>query len=183
VDDDLKLVKSILDGNVDSFNILVNKYEMIVMKFIYNLVKDKEAAEDIAQEVFITVYNKLYSYNTEYKFSSWIFQIAKNKSIDYIRKYRRVYESNLEEATGISSPQMSPEEVAEYKETKIHIERFINQLDDTDKQIIYLRYSQEMTFIDIGRSLDITESTAKRRFYKTKEKFKSYLTDKEKRCK
>ena len=52
VREDSNLIESILDGNVDSFNILINKYEVIVLRFIYNMIKDKEAAEDITQEVF-----------------------------------------------------------------------------------------------------------------------------------
>ena len=63
MDEDIRLVKEVLNGNLDSFNILVNKYELNIIKFVYNMIRDKEASEDIAQEVFITIYNKLYMYN------------------------------------------------------------------------------------------------------------------------
>jgi len=65
VGEDLNLITSILDGNVDSFNILVNKYEVMVLRFIYNMIKDKEAAEDITQDVFIKLLEKKPSFENE----------------------------------------------------------------------------------------------------------------------
>lgn len=182
MDEDLKLVEEVLKGNLDNFNIIVNKYEFPILKFIYNTVHNKEAAEDIAQEVFITVYNKLYTFKRKYKFSSWIFQIAHNKCIDYIRKYRRVYESNIEEEREMCSGDISPEQSAEFKETKKQVESFISALEHTDKEILNLRYSGNLTFCEIASILGINESTVKRRYYKVREEYKEYLLQKEKRC-
>lgn len=183
MDEDLKLVEEVLKGNIDSFNILVNKYELSVLRFVYNTLRDREASEDITQEVFITVYNKLYTFNKSYKFSNWLFQIARNKCIDYIRKYKRVYEANVEEVSDVVSNDLSPEESAEFKEVKSLIQAFINTLNDTDKQIITLRYSNErLTFSDVGEILNMTESSVKRRYYKAREKFKEYRTKREEGC-
>ena len=137
MDEDIRLVKEVLNGNLDSFNILVNKYEMQIIKFVYNMIRDKEASEDITQEVFITVYNKLFMYNPNYKFSNWVLQIARNKCIDYIRKYKRVYESNLEEMKDVSSKEISPEQFAEYNETKDLVMNYINSLSPLDRQLIH----------------------------------------------
>lgn len=183
MEEDLKLVLEILKGNIDSFNILVNKYELSILRFVYNTVRDREAAEDITQEVFITVYNKLYTFNKEYKFSNWLFQIARNKCIDYVRKYKRVYEANVEEVEEIVSREISPEQSTEFKEVKKLVESFIETLNDTDKQIILLRYSSDhITFTDIAQVLSLGESAVKRRYYKTKERFREYRMVKEKGC-
>lgn len=183
MDEDIKLVKAVLNGNVDSFNIIVNKYEMTILRFIYNMLRDREASEDIAQEVFITVYNKLYMYNSSYKFSNWILQIARNKCIDYIRKYKRVYESNLEDAAELTSKEISPEQCAEFNETKQRVLSFINGLNEVDKQLIILRYTQELTFYDIGEILNMSESAVKRRYYKLRDRFREYSDIGEKRWK
>ncbi len=172
MDEDLKLIKEILNGNIDSFNILVNKYELYILKFVYNMIRDREAAEDITQEVFITVYNKLYMYNSKYKFSNWILQIARNKCIDYIRKYKRVYEANLEDVKDLVSKEPSPEQSMEFKETKAIVENYIESLNEIDKQIIILRYTDELTFLDIAEVLNMSESAVKRRYYKARDKFK-----------
>ncbi|MDP4089264.1 MAG: sigma-70 family RNA polymerase sigma factor [Bacillota bacterium] len=183
MDEDIRLVKAVLNGNIDSFSIIVNKYEMTILKFIYNMLRDREASEDITQEVFITVYNKLYMYNSNYKFSNWILQIARNKCIDYIRKYKRVYESNLEDVRDLASDEMSPEDSAEFKETKEKVLSFINELNEVDKQLVLLRYTQELTFYDIGEILNMSESAVKRRYYKLRDRFKEYSNVREKRCK
>ncbi len=182
MDEDIKLVEQVLKGNMDSFNILVNKYEFPVLKFIYNMIKDKEAAEDITQEVFINVYNKLYTYNRKYKFSSWLFQIARNKCIDFMRKYKRVYEANIEDVKDIKSIEISPENSAEYLETKTQIEGFISKLESIDREILVLRYSQEITFYEIATILNLNEATVKRRYYKIREKYREYISIDEKRC-
>lgn len=180
--DDINLVKEILDGNMDSFNILVNKYEMVIFRFIYNIVKDSEAAQDITQETFITAYNKLYTYKQEYKFINWLFQISKNKSIDYMRKYRRVYEVNIEDVHCIPYTGASPEQSAEYSETKYMVEEFVKNLNDTDRQILVLKYlKEETTFRDIGEILSMSESAVKARFYRLKDRFKAYRYSEEKR--
>jgi RNA polymerase sigma-70 factor (ECF subfamily) len=181
--EDLSLVQSILDGNIDSFNILVNKYETMVLRFIYKMIKNKEAAEDITQEVFITIYNKLYLYDKSHKFLNWLLQVSKNKCIDYMRKYKRVYESNIEDIPNIASREMSPEQVAEFKETKENVEAYLNRLSEIDRQILIMRYSQNLTFYDLSQILEMTESNIKRRYYKSRQNFKIYMSQKEKGCK
>jgi RNA polymerase sigma-70 factor (ECF subfamily) len=184
LDEDLKLVQEVLKGNIDSFNILVNKYEFSIIRFVYNTIRDREAAEDITQEVFITVYNKLYTFNKDYKFSNWLYQIARNKCIDYVRKYKRVYEANVEEAHDIASNEISPEQSAEYKETKKVVEAFVTSLNDIDKQIVLLRYTNDnITFADVAEILNMGESAVKRRYYKARERFREYRLNKEKGCK
>ncbi|MBU3128521.1 sigma-70 family RNA polymerase sigma factor [Clostridium tagluense] len=181
--EDSNLIGSILDGNVDSFNILVNKYEGIVLRFIYNMIKDKEAPEDITQEVFITVYNKLYLYDKTYKFINWLLQISKNKSIDYIRKYKRVYESNIEDIPNIISKEMSPEQSAEFMETKENVEEYLNSLNEVDRQILTIKYSQNLSFYDLSQIMEMTESNVKRKYYRSRQNFKTFISQKVKGCK
>lgn len=183
MEQDLKLVKEILNGNIDSFNIIVNKYEYMIFKFIYNMVRNKEASEDITQEVFINVYNKLYLYDSKYKFSNWIFQIARNKTIDYIRKYKRTYEANIDEIEEYASKDISPEQWTEYMESKKNIENFISTLSEIDREIVILRYSSEgITFSDIAETINMSESAVKRRYYKVREKYREIANSEEKRC-
>ena len=101
MNEDIEIVKSILMGNTELFEIIVNRYEIGIQRYIYNMVRNSETSEDLTQEVFISAYNKLYTFNKEYKFSTWLFQIAKNKTIDYIRKNKNNVE--LEYCDGIAS--------------------------------------------------------------------------------
>lgn len=179
---DTKLVQKVLQGNIKSFEIIVNRYEMRILKFAYSMLKNKEAAEDITQEVFITVYNKLDTFDSKYKFSNWILRITKNKCIDYIRKHKKINEYNIEEVNGVTSKESSPEESIEFKETKKEIERYINNLEYVDRQIVLLRYLQNVTFNEISSILDMSESSVKRRYYKVRNGFKEYVSLCEGRC-
>ncbi|GAA0177879.1 RNA polymerase sigma factor [Clostridium sediminicola] len=182
LENDIQLVESTLKGDIRGFEKLVERYQMLAMKYIYNIVKDSTTTEDICQEVFITVYNKLDTYNKKYKFSNWLIQIAKNKAIDYVRKRNKVKTLNIEDAYNVSSNEISPEENAELKETKSTINNYLKTLNEQDKQILLLKYSTERTFKDISLILKIPESTVKRRFYKVRQEFKKYILGLEKRC-
>lgn len=172
--EDIILVNNVLKGDVHSFELIVEKYQVNILRFVYGMLKQKEASEDITQEVFITVYNKLEMYDNKYSFLNWILQIAKNKTIDYTRKYRKVFESDIDEAYDVSSTEMGPEEAIEFVETKEKVEKYLKTLDEIDKQIVTLRYTEEMTFKDIGEILNITETTVKRRYYKVRDGFKVF---------
>lgn len=172
--EDIILVNNVLKGDVHSFELIVEKYQVNILRFVYGMLKQKEASEDITQEVFITVYNKLDMYNNKYSFLNWIMQIAKNKTIDYTRKYRKVYESDIDQAYDVSSTDMGPEESVEFLETKEKVKQYLGTLDELDKEIINLRYTEDMTFKDIGQILNITETTVKRRYYKVRDGFKVF---------
>jgi RNA polymerase sigma-70 factor (ECF subfamily) len=179
---DIKLIDKILEGDTKSFEKIVDKYEMTIIRYIYTMVKNMATAEDICQEVFIQVYNKLDTYNKNYKFSNWLIQIAKNKTIDYIRKENRTKVFNIDEAYNVSSNDISPEDNAEFNETKECFKKYIEGLEEIEKQIIILRYSTKKTFKDIGTILDISESTVKKKFYKTRQEYKEYVYKLERRC-
>lgn len=181
-EEDLNLVQKVLSGNIKSFEDIVNKYEIVVLRFVYSIIRDKQLAEDITQEVFISVYNKLYTFDSNYKFSNWILRIAKNRCIDYVRKQKKVSEASIDEVINITSKEVTPEETIVFKETKETIIKYIGGLNEIDKQIILLRYSQKATFNDISKIMDISESSVKRRYYKVKEQFKKYIEMDEKGC-
>ncbi|MBC8061595.1 MAG: sigma-70 family RNA polymerase sigma factor [Clostridiaceae bacterium] len=176
INQDIEIVESILRGNTKLFEIIIKRYELSVQRFIYNMLRSKEAAEDVAQDVFISAYNKLYSFNNEYKFSTWLFSIAKNKTIDYVRKNKKVVE--IEYCNEVTfSTSNSPENFVEFMETKKNVLEFIKSLNETDKQILLLRYTQEKTtFQQIALSLNMPESTIKKRYYSLYNKYVSFIT-------
>jgi RNA polymerase sigma-70 factor, ECF subfamily len=181
--DDLSLVKDILQGNADSFNVLIYRYEYHIYNFIYKNINNLEAARDVTQEVFIAVYNKLYTYKGEYKFSTWLFKIARNKCVDYARKHKRYIEVDLESAGDMVSREISPEQYIELSETKRALKSFIGELDDTDRQILILRYlNDKITFNDISDILGINLSTVKTKYYRMLERLKSQLSEETGRC-
>ena len=173
---DTEIVESILTGNTKLFEIIIERYELAVQRFIYNMIRNIETSEDIAQEVFISAFNKLYSFNSEFKFSTWLFSIAKNKTIDYIRKNKKTVELEYSKED-IFSTSNSPENFVEFMETKKNILEFIKSLNETEKQILSLRYTKErITFGQIAIILNLPESTIKKRYYNLYNKYETFIT-------
>ncbi len=178
---DVLLVSEILEGNIKSFEEIVEKYQNMIIRYVNNFVKDQAIAEDISQEVFIVVYNKLDLYNNKYKFSNWMIQIAKNKTIDHLRKKKRLNETTIEGAYDLSSNN-NLEEIIEFNETKKYINEYINTLDKEARQILTIRYTTNKTFKDISEILNISESTVKRKYYNVRKNFSEFIISKEKGC-
>lgn len=173
--DDISLVEKVLSGDINAFEAIINKYEEYIFRFIYSIIGNKEVSEDLCQETFIKAYNKLNLFNKEYKFSTWIFQIAKNNTIDYIKTNSKIQKVSAECLNMVRSNEEGPEEVAEFKDTKSGVEEFIKTLDPIEKKILSIRYnSAELTFKDIAEVLDMNISTVKKRYYNIYNKYKIF---------
>src|SRR5438045_7001177 len=83
---DVELVQTAVAGREASFEELVRRYQRPIAAYVYRMVGDYDAALDLTQEVFIKVYNSLARYRSEFKFSTWIYKIAHNAAIDYLRR-------------------------------------------------------------------------------------------------
>ncbi|GKU27394.1 RNA polymerase sigma factor [Clostridium folliculivorans] len=174
--EDKDIVKHVLQGEALYFEYIIDKYEGPILKYIYSFIGDRTMAEDLCQETFISVYNKLYTYNNISKFSTWIYSIAHNKSIDYLRKITKNREIAIDNIKDSLSREKSPQEIVEYKETLDSIEGFIKNLDIIDKQILYLRYAHpDVSFRDISNMMGMNESTVKKRYYRLYDKYEVYL--------
>lgn len=174
--EDKDIVERVLQGEALYFEYIIDKYEIPILKYIYSFIGDRTMAEDLCQETFISVYNKLYTYNNISKFSTWIYSIAHNKSIDYLRKTTKSREIAIDNIKDSLSREKSPQEIVEYKETLDSIESFIKNLDIIDKQILYLRYAHpDVSFKDISNMMGMNESTVKKRYYRLYDKYEVYL--------
>lgn len=174
--DDLDLVQNILKGDDRAFELLLKKYQLEMSRYIYSNVKDNEATKDIVQEVFISVYNKLYTFNQKYKFKTWLYTIARNKCIDYIRKNKKFLIDSAVSIDLMQSNEACPSNVAEFNEMKSSISAFIATLDEKNKQLLYLKYyHDDITFHDIGIILNISESATKTRYYSLYKRYINFL--------
>lgn len=174
--EDKDIIEHVLQGEALYFEYIIDKYEIPILKYIYSFIGDRTMAEDLCQETFISVYNKLYTYNNINKFSTWIYSIAHNKSIDYLRKATKSREIAIDNIKDSLSKEKSPQEIVEYKETLDSIEGFIKNLDIIDKQILYLRYAHpDTSFKDISNMMGMNESTVKKRYYRLYDKYEVYL--------
>ena len=180
---DADLVVRALSGREDGFEELVRRYQRPIVAYVYRMVGDYDTALDLAQEVFIKVYNSLGRYRPEFKFSTWIYRIAHNASIDHLR---RAGNSRMEEmeVTGesgstfekpIASKSLTPEQETERGERRAEIEEVVRQLAPAYRELIVLRHSHDLSYDEIAEVTGLPLGTVKNRIFRAREAMRELL--------
>jgi len=145
-------------------------------KFIYSIIKNQDLTEDILQQTLMKAYEKFNTIKDVTKFKSWIFAIAKNESLTWIRKYNREIPSEntyLELLGGYSED--IPEQLLIKHEIKEQVKESIKMLNPVDQEIIYLRYYYDLNFNEIALILNLNINTVKTKHKRAKEKIYTNL--------
>jgi RNA polymerase sigma-70 factor (ECF subfamily) len=174
-------------GHEAAYRELIRRYERPVFSLIYRMVRDRELAEDLAQETFIKVLNAIDSYRPEYKFSSWIFKIANNAAIDQLR--RRSLDTlsldgspHAESAEAIEATTLQVgddresqlDEVAN-RELGAMIEEAIGQLRPEYRNCILLRHVEGRPYEEIAEILDLPLGTVKTYIHRARNELRILL--------
>ena len=170
---DHDLIALAASGSEKAYRELLDRYQRPVFSLIYRMVRDREQAEDLAQETFVKVFNHIDSFNPKYKFSSWIFKIASNLTIDAIRK-KDLETVSLDGSRNASTPDEidatritvesrdeNPEEFLEAKELGQEIERAIGELRPEYRTAILLRHVEGRPYEEIAEIMGVPLGTVK----------------------
>ncbi len=172
---DGELIETAISGREDSFEELVRRYQRPITGYIYRMLNNYDASLDVTQEVFIKVYNSLERYSSDYKFSTWLYRIARNAAIDYMRRNSVNQQSlEMENADGtyqlqIESPQPSPEQERERSEWRAEIESVVKCLPTVYRELILLRHAQDLSYDEIAEVTDLPLGTVKNRLFRARE--------------
>lgn len=170
---DQEVVKLAVLGREAAYRELIRRYQRPVFSLIYRMVRDRELAEDLAQETFVKVLNAIESYRPEYKFSSWVFKIANNASIDHLR--RRSLDTlsldgspHAESAEAIEATRLQISDASEdpldevaNQELGVLIDRAIGELRPEYRSCILLRHVEGRPYEEIAEILDLPLGTVK----------------------
>ncbi len=178
--DTVALIQRTLVGDEAAFASLVSKYEKQVHAYALREIGDFHIAEDITQETFLEVYQKLETLKDPAKFSTWLYAIVKNLCIAWYRKNQFLPES-LEEIhiSKIETDTYSRYVASEHAKATAYAQRdlvkkLLTKLKESDREIITLHYFEEMTTAEIGTYLGISENTIKSRLYRARQRLKKY---------
>lgn len=165
-----ELLERARNGDDEAFSLLIENYEKYVYNVILRIVEEKEEAKDIAQETFIKAYMSIKTFRKDSSFRTWIYRIAVNTAMDYLRKKVRS-EVNLvtaaEDELEIKSFQ-TPEEVIEQKLTVEMVRREISKLPVDYKIALILRDIEGMNYEEIASILKVNLGTVKSRIWRTR---------------
>ena len=165
-----ELLERARNGDDEAFSLLIENYEKYVYNVILRIVEEKEEAKNIAQETFIKAYMSIKTFRKDSSFRTWIYRIAVNTAMDYLRKKVRS-EVNLvtaaEDELEIKSFQ-TPEEVIEQKLTVEMVRREISKLPVDYKIALILRDIEGMNYEEIASILKVNLGTVKSRIWRTR---------------
>ncbi len=185
--DDRELATLAARGREPAFRELLKRYERPVFSLIYRMVRDRTLAEDLAQEAFIRAFNAIASYKTSYKFSNWVFKIANNHTIDYLRKRRldtvsihgSPHATTAEEVSQtrvvIESGDETPQEYVENRELGGQIEKAIGQLREEYRTVILLRHVEGYAYDEIAEIMELPLGTVKTYLHRARGELKNLL--------
>jgi RNA polymerase sigma-70 factor (ECF subfamily) len=183
------LVEQALAGDQCAFEILVSRYHRLLMSYIFGFLKDSEQVYDVLQYVFLKLYVSLPTLLTNVSLKGWLFQVARNRCLDELRKRCRraeipfsdlewkYREEELSPIEAITDPELLPEEVAERIELQSVLQQVICSLPPKLRSIVYLHSFRRLSFSEIGRMLKMPESTVKTYFYRSLSSLRTELTN------
>ena len=175
--DDQSLVKSILRGNDQAFDMLIKQYQRLVFHMIQKLTQDELLVEEIAQEVFIKVYEKLPGFQFNSKLSTWIATIAYRETINKLKKGSKMKYQELESASEdrFFKETSNPETQLTSANTSEFIREAIEYLPAHYRNILHLYHFEEMSYPEIVEITGLPEGTVKNYLFRARKLLKERL--------
>jgi RNA polymerase sigma factor (sigma-70 family) len=173
---DLRLVKLAVDGDEKAFAELMNRYRDSIYYMLLKMVNNPSDADDLTIEAFGKAFKNIHLYTPNYAFSTWLFRIATNNCIDFIRKKKSAptaIEQQQDEqddpAAHLQSDMPGPEEEMMQQQKIRHLSHVVSQLKPKYRRLIELRYYKEYSYEEIANELNLPLGTVKAQIFRAKE--------------
>ena len=174
---DLALVEKALNGNQMAYASLMEMYRESIYFMMLKMVRKDDDAEDLTIEAFGKAFNRLHQYSPSYAFSTWLFKIASNNAIDFIRKKRikvtsmdTVYTNDDGESVSfdVKSTEKDPEEVTMHAEKVVMLREVVKKLKPRYRDLIEKRYFQELSYDEIAVDMGLPLGTVKAQLFRAR---------------
>ena len=179
--DDDKLISKVKEGDLYSFDLLVKRYQKRIYFLAYRMVKNHDAADDIAQETFINAYKSIKSFKAGYSFYTWLYRICVNLSINYLKREKFVLsESQFEETSSPLERKAAGSDPSNHlalKELENKIAEAIDSLSPKYKAVLVLRIYEDLSYEEIAKTLKVSLGTVMSRLFRAREKMQKMLKE------
>lgn len=176
-DEDIIIIKNVLAGKTHEFDVLQKKYRILISSLIRKMIRDEDDIDDLVQESFIKAYNALDKFQEGYSFSSWLYRIASNNCIDFLRK-KRFPTISIENpsftddedggALDIEDQSYQADIQVLGNERRKALFDAIAELPENYREIIELRHEQELDYKEIADKLDMPLGTVKAHLFRAR---------------
>lgn len=180
---DQTLIRKYLQGDEQSLEILIGQYLKPIYSFVSRYVGNGQEAEDVTQEVFVRVWRNLKKFDQEKSFKTWIFSIAKNASLDHLKKKRAIPFSEFDQEDGknviidtLADPSPLPLALLERADMAKMLNVAMEKLSPQYRMVLFLRYNDHFNFREIAESMKEPLHTIKSRHRRALIKLKEILT-------
>lgn len=184
--EDKRLIEAALNSDQEAFARLMNKYKDSIMNLIYRMINRQQEVEDLTQEAFIKAFNALHTFNDEFAFSTWLYKIATNNCIDYLRK-RKLHtfsiDKPLQSGDGeyqyeIPDHSFIPDKGIIARQQSMTIQEAIDALPEKYRRVIRMRHIEEKNYEDIADELNLPLGTVKAHIFRAREMLNKFLRGK-----
>ena len=173
---DTGLIQDVINGNLSSFNNLMQKYEKYVYTIAFGFGKNQDNALDITQNVFTKVYQKLSTYRKQSSFKSWLARISYNEGVNWVRANQHLKEHDtFDDRNEALAPIISNEDEYLAKENKSELIRSLYSLNTRHRLAVVLRYFEDMSIKEIAGTLDCSEGVVKNILFRSLRKLKENM--------
>jgi RNA polymerase sigma-70 factor (ECF subfamily) len=182
-----KLVRRLRARDEEAFTVLVQTYQHKVFNVVYRIVSDRAEAEDVAQEVFVTIFKNVDQFRGEAKFSTWMFRIATNHArnrVKYLARRSRKKHQDIDDTpdaaiddSPLTADVARPDEQAAGNELEAIIQRGLASLNDIHRTIIILRDIENLSYAEIAEIVELPEGTVKSRLFRARAALKEFVAE------
>ena len=171
---DSLLVRQCLRGDTRAFGAIVEKYEKTMFNVVIRMVNNYEDAQDIAQSAFVKAYEKLRTFDSKYKFFSWLYRIVVNESLNFLDQKRNF--EKLDES--LISKEKTPEEAYDRVEAGERIRDALLDLKLEYRTVLVLKHFQNLSYQEISYIVDVPQKTVKARLFTARQLLREILLKK-----
>lgn len=176
------LIKEILNGDIEKFSYFIKEFQNEIFNLCFSIVKNRDDALDLTQEAFFLAYKNLKKFKGESSFSTWIYRIAYNLSINFVKKKGQILtildKDEDEMEFQIEDTKSSVWEEIEKEERIKIVNECLNKLKDFDRLIIELREINNLTYEELSKILSLPIGTIKSRLFRARDKLKKEIEKK-----
>lgn len=176
---DQHYINQIIEGNSNAFSVLVNRYKDLVFTLAYKMVKNREEAEEVSQDVFIKIFKSLNKFKGGSKFSTWIYKITYNTCLDYLKKSKK--ENSIVYVEDFSEHQVKAiETVLENIDEKERIQKIqdcLQSLPSEEAFLLTLYYFDDQSVEEIAKIIECSANNVKIKLFRSRKKMASLLKE------
>jgi RNA polymerase sigma-70 factor (ECF subfamily) len=186
---DCNLIRAALDkADQKAYAELMGRYRDSVYFMLLKMVNNKDDADDLTIEAFGKAFKRLHQYTPNYAFSTWLFKIASNNAIDFIRRKKMItfsIDKTFEDEEGssmamdIKASGLTPEETMEKKQKVKHMRDVVDKLKPRYKVLVEMRYFEELSYEEIAEKLELPLGTVKAQLFRAREFLANILKNSE----